>query len=240
MKYKYNLSYKKNDIFIPIEINNISGKSLKIIDGFTSVFENEDSLLTLLKMLGKIPNDVDKIYITHTDEINNITLEQMAYGGDVLLFNKDYKKLNKSYIPYMFELFKQNLEEFSKLCDLYVDKYTLPAEKKKLKKYTHFNKMLDRVNKIRLHLRRKEYLYFDTGAYLEEIDFEKDLDIFIKKEFYIDTKDGIKINYSNLRDFIIKVKYALGKLDINKKEDYALANEKQLKAKRLILEKKDE
>ena len=224
-KYKYNVSYIENGIVKPLKFNgkNLFDSDLKTIDRSTVKLKDEEMLLLYLKEVKMIPKYIDKLYISY--KVENEDKQHIIYDGDILLFSEDKDKFNYEYILKMFDNLKRNRNELLKLCQLYTKKYSLPKEKLEIKKYKHFKNMLKRIKSIAEYVRRNENIFLDSGNFLEEIKLDKYIDEFILKEFFSETKNGNVLKYSNLRDFIIKLKYVSGEYNIDRSHDYLEYNE---------------
>ena len=223
-KYKYNLSYIENGEIIPIrKLHEVFVECpLDNIDGFTSLFNSEIELINFLKLTNVIPTTVNKLYVSHNKVVNDKVIQNIINDGDILIFNKDKNKLNEDYIYAMFNKLTrlENNDNLRILCDLYIKKYTVPNDKKNEKRCTHFNRMVNVLNNMYMYtINRINYVY-DTGAYLEDSKFNKNLNDFIEKEFFSKTKQGKTLRYRNLRDFIIKLKYVTGEYNIDRRHDY--------------------
>ena len=226
---KYNLSYlEENGKLVPANKKgkNIFESNLESIDNATTSFETESDLIDFLKAIDAIPTNVDKLHITYNkkDEDGKILQERVGYG-DRLFFKKDKKKFNYDYVIAMFEYYKNNPDELLKLCDLYINKYTLTDEQKRevnyKHKYKHFINMLERVRRLVEYADLKKNYYFETCHYTIAMEYEDDIKKFINKEFFRPKtkQSGVKLNYSNLRDFIIKSDIVLSGVPIVKKEN---------------------
>ena len=223
MKYKYNISYIYNDEIIPLKFNgkNLFDSDLKTIDNSCIILESEEELLYYLKGIYNIPKSVNKLYITHTEIVNNMEVEKIIYDGDILLFKSDKDKYNASYIGKLFNYFKLRKSTYllEQLFKLYYRKYNLPEYKLKQKKYVHFLNMLNRVKQILLLIEKRKDNIYETNPKLEQ-KLQKALEEFYNKEYFSYTKNGKSLRYANLRDLIIKVKYVNGEYDINRKHTY--------------------
>ena len=191
MKYKFRLSYKAGNKYIPINLNNvvflsdISKTEIKAIDEFTTYFETKEDMLNYLKSNNLIPNNVDTLYITFDVKQDNKTYEQLYAYNKTLFFKGDIDRLKYSYI---YKYFRNNFENGAFMENI-VEHYE--------KKYVHKNfttlKVLARAIKDGGIWSLDND---DRKVYYEE--FDKFLDFLFKKT----TKKGTKVNYKNVRDFL--------------------------------------
>ena len=229
MKYKYNVSYIKDGEIIPLKYKNkkMFDSDLRTIDRSTLILSSEGEVLYYLKGMKLIPEDVDKLYISRTEIINGEEVENIIYDGDILLFEEDKNKFNTEYIQKTLSFFKSriNISTLAKLFELYYKKYNLPKYKLEQKKYIHFANMLNRVKKILLLIDKRLNNIFEVDPEVEK-KLDKAIEEFYNKEFLNITKNGTTLKYGNVRDFIIKVKYAYGEYDVDRKHTYLDNNKK--------------
>ena len=240
--YKYNLSYlDENNNMIPSNKDgkNIFNSSIEMLDNATTNFDSYGDLINFLKVINAIPQTVNELHITYNkkDDNGNIVQESVNYG-DILFFKNDKKKLCYDYVLSMFQYYKEHPDDLLKLCSLYVNKYSLTDEQKEepdyKHKYKHFINMLNRVKILVQYANLKKNYYFETCHYTITLDFEKDIKNFMIKEFFRPkTKSGLKVNYSNIRDFVIKSNIVLNgesiiKNDTTKKETIITKKQKEL------------
>lgn len=191
MKYKFRLSYKDGNKYIPINLNNveflndISKTEIKAIDEFTTHFETKEDMLNYLKSNNLIPNNVETLYITFDVKQDNKTYEQLYAYNKTLFFKGDIDRLKYSYI---YKYFRNKFENGTFMENI-VEHYE--------KKYVHKNfttlKVLARAIKDGGIWSLDND---DRKVYYEE--FDKFLDFLFKKT----TKKGKEVNYKNVRDFL--------------------------------------
>ena len=219
-KYKYNLSYIDNGIIKSIDLqlfSTLSKKDLheiKNIDELTTIYNSEEELLDNLKFLNLIPNNINKLYLTH-----NVNGEEIiGYNGDILLFKKDKEKLDIRYIKNVFENYK---EEPNKL---------LILARQYLKKYNKSKGMMLKVKDLIFYANLKRESSFNYLCSDEIEELNGTIDNFINTEFYDKTKQDKTIRYSNIRDFVIKEKYVEAEYNISRLHDYLKYNNNILKS----------
>ena len=219
-KYKYNLSYIDNGIIKSIDLqlfSTLSKKDLheiKNIDELTTIYNSEEELLDNLKFLNLIPNNINKLYLTH-----NVNGEEIiGYNGDILLFKKDKEKLDIRYIKNVFENYK---EEPNKL---------LILARQYLKKYNKSEGMMLKVKDLIFYANLKRESSFNYLCSDEIEELNGTIDNFINTEFYDKTKQDKTIRYSNIRDFVIKEKYVEAEYNISRLHDYLKYNNNILKS----------
>ena len=212
-KYKYNLSYydKITGKYIPLNLNSNTraDSTLEVLDKITTNFECLENILSYYKAVKLIPEDINDLFITRSLVLNDGTVSQvLVYNSDKIMYKKDIEKLNFDYVRNLIEVFKKNPDDLLKLCDLYITKYSLSEEKKQEKnyetKYKYFIKMLERVKLLVRYAELEKEKYFDNCSYYKKAEWDRYVKDFMIKEFFRDTKDGKKVNYPNIRDFVIK------------------------------------
>lgn len=108
MKYKFRLSYKEGNKYIPINLNNIDFLSdinkteIKAIDEFTTHFETKEDMLNYLKLHNLIPTYIDALYVTFDVTKDNKLYEQLCAYNKTLFYKGDKERLNDSYINNYF------------------------------------------------------------------------------------------------------------------------------------------
>ena len=216
----YNLSYVKNNIVTPIDLSNVPElsrediHSIRAIDKFTMLFDNEDELIGYLKTRGLVPNDptIDKLYISRTVKTEHAISENIIYDGDLLLFKGDLNKLNIAYVQNKLDDYKRRPGFLRVLGHMYKVKY-----KNAPKMYSYSSILSD-------YGRALTEQGLDILTIGEHGEFEKDLDLFVKKEFYVPGEENI-LRYRSLREFIIKTNYYIDaplavRLDYDRRHSY--------------------
>lgn len=214
---KYNLSYYYKNKLVKVDLSKLNvfdGKdinSLEVIDKFTTVFNSENELLTYLIGKGILNHKPMHIYITKTKK-NKETKEDeeyIIYKGEKILFNDSKDMLNISYIESFIEENKKNKYFMSIISKNYLNKYTKDGEP--------VSKHITGLFKTLLDLSRE----IDNIGYMNlEIDdrvkYDEYIREFIELEFFKTLKEGRKINYRNIHNFIEFIKY---------EEDFQFENE---------------
>ena len=218
MRNCYNLSYVKDDRVIPIDLSGIYAHydvdihSIKTLDDFTISFPDQETLVEYFKVLKLIPNedDINKIYMSHTVKKNNKISENIIYDGDILLFQNDRIHLDIEYVKYILDKYRDEPVKLKDLGELYLSKY------RKTPSMARVACGLYGYGKI------KTEVGFRCLSNSEIMQLESDLREFIDKEFYRKSKDKKEktVKYQNVRDFLIKQKYAEGLYNIHRTHSY--------------------
>lgn len=205
---KYRLSYKKNNNYVSIDLNkldffkNKKDTDIKIIDEFTTKFNNLEELLEYLKNNKLIENNVNKLFITIDKKYNNSTLLKKIYNGDKLLFSKDIEYLNISNIYRWIMFNKNNYEYMIKIADKYLEKYknTYNKETKSSSIIAVFSNL---KNISRLLKENKGYISKEIF-----FEFESSVEDFINFEFYkIDRDIFLKENKIEIKKRCKRITY---------------------------------
>lgn len=191
MKYKFRLSYKEGNKYIPINLDNIDFinenniTEIKAIDDFTTNFEYYEEMIHYLKKHNLIPDNVDKLYVTFDVKQDNKTYEQLYAYNKTLFFKGDKERLKYSYI---YKYFRDKFEDGA-FMEQIIEHYE--------KKYIHKNFV---TLKVLARAIKNDGIWTlesdDRSIYFEE--FDKFLDFLFKKK----NKKGTKVNYKNVRDFL--------------------------------------
>jgi len=201
---KYNLSYYYKNKLVKVDLSKLNvfvGKdinSLEVIDKFTTVFKNENELITYLSGKDLLEKKPMKIYITKTEKNKETDIEQefIIYRGEKLLFSDSKDMLNINYIRAFIEENRKNKHFMSVIVSKYLKKYTKNGEivSGLFKALLDISSEIDNIGYLNLESE-------DRAKYSEYIEQ------FIEREFYKNLKDGRKINYLNIHSFIEFIKY---------------------------------
>ena len=191
-KYKFRLSYKDGNKYIPINLDNVAfineenKTEIKAIDEFTTNFECYEEMLNYLKNNSLISESVDKLYVTFDVEKNNRTYEQLYAYNKTLFFKNDIERLKGSYV------FKYIRNRFDNGAFLY---NIIKHYEKKIpnQKFSTFKSLVMTIKEGSL------WSLDPCDRYVYSKEFNRYLDfLFTSKK----KNEERKIVYKNIRDFL--------------------------------------
>lgn len=190
MKYKFRLSYKDNEEFIPIDLGklqclkDLDVTEIKTIDNFTTSFKSYGEILEFLKRNKLINDSVQELFITIDSKENGKVVQKPYNYSDNIFTERDRNRLNYSYV-YGYILGNIKDGELNDIINHYQNLYT---------------------HKKFWFIERMSYIIKEDGPYslnnAEYNEYYDKLKEFINFVFYKKTKDKKTIYYKNIRDFI--------------------------------------
>ena len=194
---------------------------LDFIDHFTTMFKNDEELLSFFKYINLIPNTVNKLYVSTDDKENN---KQKEYDyPEKIFYQNESNLLSKEYIMYTIKSNMKNGEFIDNFATYYYNKY---KEK--------YPKLASICNYLCIYAKNIKYGY-GTFTPFESEDYTKCVDEFISLQFFKKDKNGnYDINYKNIRDFICfinKEKIRGFKKETTEKEKNNFSAERYIKYK---------
>lgn len=195
-KYKFRLSYKKDDILIPIELKNIEElkdidiTDIKEIDKFTTKYENKETLLNDLKEKELIPNDITELFITFDKKEGKNTIQQLYSFNKTIFYSNERDKLKTSYAYSLIRNHIDDGEFMQNIIKYYINKYP--------------HKNFSIIDGVTYNLKNFGTTGLSPSEYREYVD---EVEYFMEYIFYKKNKDGIKEKkYRKVRDFLCYIK----------------------------------
>ena len=195
-KYKFRLSYKDNNILIPIdltkieELKDIDITDIKEIDKFTTKYETLLELLEDLKNKQLVPDNTTELFITFDKKENKKTTQQLYSFNKTIFFKKDSEKLCTSYAYSIIRNHIEDGEFMQNIIKYYINKYP--------------NKNFSIIDGVSYNLKKYGSHGLSPSEYREYVD---EVEYFMEYIFYKKNKEGIKEKkYRKVRDFLCYIK----------------------------------
>lgn len=190
-KYKFRLSYKKDDEFIPIKLENLQClkgfdvTEIKTIDNFTTSFVSYNSILEFLKCNKLINEDVGELFITIDYKEDGKTIQKPYAYSDIIFTKLDREILKFSYV---YNRIFSNIDNGEYINNL----------------INHYQEIFK--NKSFWFIERTSFIIKEDGFYSltpsEHNEYYEKLKEFVDFVFYKKQKDKKRVYYKNVRDFI--------------------------------------
>lgn len=190
-KYKFRLSYKDNDNFIPIELNKLQClkgfdvTKIKTIDNFTTSFDGYYSILEFLKRNKLIPKDVSELFITIDSKEDDKVIQKPYTYSDIIFIKLDRDMLKFSYV---YNRIFNNIEDGEYINNL-INHY----------QGIYKNKSFWFVDSISFLIKENGY-YSLTPT--ERNEYYEELKKIVDFVFYRKQKGKKNVYYKNVRDFV--------------------------------------
>lgn len=195
-KYKFRLSYKYNNILIPIKLEQIEDlkdidvTDIKEIDKFTTKYETLLELLEDLKNKQLIPNDVSELFITFDKKDGKNTIQQLYSFNKTIFYSDARDKLKTSYAYSLIRKHIDDGEFMQNIIKYYINKYP--------------HKNFSIIDGVSYNLKNYGDHGLSPSEYKEYVD---EVEYFMEYIFYKKNKDGVKEKkYRKVRDFLCYIK----------------------------------
>lgn len=226
---KYYLTYFNNGKKENVKLNELeclSGQDvtdIKIIDDFTTFFDNKDKLLEFLKRNYIIPSYVNHLFISSDYKCKNNEVKKIT-NGEQILYKDDRKLLSTSFTRRWFTIVLKHTPHFIiRVCDSLKTKYNTDAIK-----------IFDELKNFIINLYKDKKLGTLLDMYESE-KFDNLVNVLYRFEFY---KKGTKIklenkNWRHVHDLAVILK------DIDESLNYYILPEEYGKKKGYLVFKEE-